>query len=101
MSLGHDCVQDPWYSLGTGNMLQVASMAVHVCQMTGTDEIDACYAMVTTNGARTLNLQEDYGITVNKPANLIVLDADSPLRRHSPHGSRHPRYFPRTTAGPH
>ncbi|MBW4539039.1 MAG: cytosine deaminase [Myxacorys chilensis ATA2-1-KO14] len=74
VSLGHDCIQDPWYSLGTGNMLDVASMAVHVCQMTGMAEIDACYNMVTWNGAKTLNLEE-YGIAVGKPANLIVLDA--------------------------
>ncbi len=75
VSLGHDCVQDPWYSLGTGNMLDVASMAVHVCQMTGTAEIDACYNMVTWNGAKTLHVQEQYGLEVGKPANLIVLDA--------------------------
>jgi cytosine/creatinine deaminase len=77
VSLGNDCVQDPWYSLGTGNMLDVANMAVHVCQMTGTDEIDACYNMVTWNGAKTLHLQNDYGVQVGKPANLIVLDAES------------------------
>ncbi|HTL90042.1 MAG TPA: cytosine deaminase [Leptolyngbya sp.] len=76
VSLGHDCVQDPWYSLGTGNMLDVASMAVHVCQMTGTSEINACYNMVTWGGAKTLNLQDQYGVEVGKPANLIVLDAD-------------------------
>ncbi|HEY9761788.1 MAG TPA: cytosine deaminase [Trichocoleus sp.] len=74
VSLGHDCIQDPWYSLGTGNMLDVASMAVHVCQMTGLDEINACYDMVTSQGARTLHLKE-YGIAVGQPANLIVLDA--------------------------
>ncbi|MFQ4140281.1 cytosine deaminase [Nodosilinea sp. PGN35] len=78
VSLGHDCVQDPWYNLGTGNMLDVASMAVHVCQMTGQEEIAACYAMVTANGAKTLSLQDSYGLEVGKPANLIVLDADSP-----------------------
>lgn len=75
VSLGHDCIQDPWYSLGTGNMLDVASMAVHVCQMTGTSEIDACYNMVTWQGAKTLNIQALYGVEVGKPANLIVLDA--------------------------
>ncbi|WP_416666954.1 cytosine deaminase [Egbenema bharatensis] len=78
VSLGHDCIQDPWYSLGTGNMLDVANMAVHVCQMTGTAEIDACYRMVTWNGANTLHIQDQYGIEVGKPANLIVLDAESP-----------------------
>lgn len=77
VSLGHDCIQDPWYSLGTGNLLDVAAMAVHVCQMTGPDEIDACYEMVTQGGARTLGLQKDYGIEVGKPANLIVLDAQN------------------------
>ncbi|NET36298.1 MAG: cytosine deaminase [Cyanothece sp. SIO1E1] len=75
VSLGHDCIQDPWYSLGTGNMLEVASMAVHVCQMTGMDEMNACYDMVTWQGAKTLNLPGQYGIEIGKPANLIVLDA--------------------------
>ncbi|MFB2937588.1 cytosine deaminase [Aerosakkonemataceae cyanobacterium BLCC-F154] len=77
VSLGHDCVQDPWYSLGTGNMLDVAHMTVHVCQMTGMAEIDACYDMVTVNGAKTLNVADSYGIAVGKPANLIVLNAES------------------------
>ncbi len=78
VSLGHDCVQDPWYNLGTGNMLDVASMAVHVCQMTGQDEIAASYDMITTNSAQTLALKDSYGLEVGKPANLIVLDANSP-----------------------
>jgi cytosine/creatinine deaminase len=75
VSFGHDCVQDPWYSLGTGNMLDVAAMGLHVCQMTGTAEMDACYDMVTWNGAKTLCLGDRYGIEIGKPANLIVLDA--------------------------
>ncbi|NJM96294.1 MAG: cytosine deaminase [Phormidesmis sp. RL_2_1] len=78
VSLGNDCIQDPWYSLGTGNLLAVADMAVHVCQMTGTAEIDACFEMVTQGGARTLNVESDYGIEVGKPANLIVLAAHNP-----------------------
>lgn len=75
VSFGHDCVQDPWYSLGTGNMLDVAFMGLHICQMTGTAEIDACYDMITWNGAKTLNIEDRYGIEVGKPANLIVLNA--------------------------
>ena len=78
VSLGHDCIQDPWYSLGTGNLLAVAEMAVHVGQMTGFEEINACFDMVTTGGAKTLNLGSNYGIEVGKPANLVVLDASSP-----------------------
>ncbi len=75
VSLGHDCIQDPWYSLGTGNLLDVASMAVHACQMTGQSEIAACYAMITDNGAHTLKVTDEYGVALGKPANLIALDA--------------------------
>ncbi|KYC43029.1 cytosine deaminase [Scytonema hofmannii PCC 7110] len=75
VSFGHDCVQDPWYSLGTGSMLDVAHMGVHVCQMTGVPEINACYDMVTINGAKTLYIESEYGVEVGKKASLIVLDA--------------------------
>ena len=77
VSFGHDCMQDPWYSLGTGSMLDVAYMGVHICQMTGMTEIDACYQMITWNGAKTLDLEDKYGIVVGKPASLIVVEADS------------------------
>ena len=76
VSFGHDCVQDPWYSLGTGSMLDVAHMGVHICHMTGREEVDACYQMVTNNGAKTLHIEEKYGVEVGKPASLIVLDAN-------------------------
>ena len=79
VSLGHDCIQDPWYSLGTGNLLEVAAMAVHACQMTGLEELAACYAMITTNGSRTLNVSDSYGVAVGKPANLITLDAQDAI----------------------
>ena len=75
ISLGHDCIQDAWYSLGTGNMLDVAFMLLHVSQMTGAEEIDACFDMITWNGAKTLHLKDQYGIEVDRPANLLVLDA--------------------------
>jgi cytosine deaminase len=72
VSLGQDCIYDPWYILGTGSMIGVAYMTIHVSQMTGLQEIDACYEMVTGNGARSLNIS-DYGIQVGNPANLVVL----------------------------
>jgi cytosine deaminase len=75
VSFGHDCVQDPWYSLGTGSMLDVAHMGVHICHMTGREEVDACYQMVTKNAAKTLDIEDKYGMQVGKPASLIVLDA--------------------------
>ena len=77
VSFGHDCVQDPWYPLGTGSMLNVASLGLHICQMTGMDEMNACYDMVTWNGAKTLNLAAEYGLEIGKPANLVILNASN------------------------
>lgn len=77
VSLGYDCIMDPWYALGTGNMLDAAHMAVHVAQMMGKAEIDACFNMVTWNAARTLNLGAAYDVAVGNTANLVVLDATS------------------------
>jgi cytosine deaminase len=78
VSYGHDCVMDPWYSLGSHDMLEVAHMAVHVGQLTGRSEMRAAFAGVTTNGAATLGLT-DYGLAVGKSADMIVLQATDPI----------------------
>jgi cytosine deaminase len=79
VSLGHDDILDPWYPMGTGSMLDVAHMAVHVAQMTGRDEMRSVFHMVTDAGARTLHIEDSYGIETGKPADLVVLDAQDEL----------------------
>jgi cytosine deaminase len=71
---GQDCVLDPWYSLGTADMLDVAFMGLHVAQMTHPDEMRRCYDMVTEENARIMGL-EDYGLAPGCHASLVVLDA--------------------------
>ena len=61
VGFGHDCVMDPWYPLGSGDMLEVAQMGLHVAQMTSLDGMRACFDAVTVNNARVLGL-DDYGI---------------------------------------
>lgn len=78
LSLGQDCIADPWYRLGTGSMLDVAYMIVHVSQMTGQKELESCFEMITHNGAKTLAV-EHYGITVGQKADMIVLNASDPI----------------------
>ncbi|MFJ6413344.1 cytosine deaminase [Terribacillus saccharophilus] len=77
VSFGHDDIFDPWYPLGTGNMLQVLHMGIHVTQLMGYDQIVNSIDMITTNSARTLHIEEKYGIEEGKPANLIVLEAEN------------------------
>lgn len=75
---GQDCVRDPWYSLGTGDMLDVAFMGLHVAQMTSPDDMRKCFDMVTTENARIMGI-EDYGLRVGARASLVVLDAGDPI----------------------
>jgi cytosine deaminase len=74
VAFGHDCVMDPWYSLGSGDMLEVAGMAVHVGQMTSLDAMRACFDAVTTEPARILGL-DGYGLDPGCRADLVVLEA--------------------------
>ncbi|ARK30157.1 cytosine deaminase [Halalkalibacter krulwichiae] len=72
---GHDDIFDPWYPLGTGNMLQVLHMGIHVCQLLGYDQIVNSIDLITKNSAKTLHIEDEYGIEVGKVANFIVLNA--------------------------
>ncbi|HET8726002.1 MAG TPA: amidohydrolase family protein, partial [Alphaproteobacteria bacterium] len=78
VAFGHDCVMDPWYGMGSGDMLEVAHMAVHVGQMTGLDAMRACFGAVTANGARVMHL-DGYGLEPGCHADLVVLQAADPV----------------------
>ena len=73
---GHDDVFDPWYPLGTANMLQVLHMGLHVCQLMGYGQINDGLKLVTENSAKALGLT-DYGIKEGNRANFIVLPAEN------------------------
>src|ERR1700756_1342403 len=74
----HDCVMDPWYSLGSHDMLEVAHMGLHVGQMTGVAEMRSCFEAVTSNAAAVLGL-ESYGLVPGCHADLVVLQAADPI----------------------
>lgn len=75
---GQDCVRDPWYSLGTADMLDVAFMGLHVAQMSSPEEMRRCFDMVTVDNAAILGLP-DYGLYEGAKASLVVLDAGDPI----------------------
>lgn len=74
VAFGHDCVMDPWYSLGQGDMLEVASMGLHVAQMTSRTAMRQCFAAVTTEPAKILHLK-GYGLDVGCKADMVLLQA--------------------------
>ncbi|MDB5911362.1 MAG: codA, partial [Ramlibacter sp.] len=56
VAFGHDCVMDPWYGMGSGDMLEVAHMGLHVAQMTSQAGMRACFDAVTVNAAQVMQL---------------------------------------------
>jgi len=78
VAFGNDCVMDPWYSLGSGDMLEVASMGLHVAHMTSQAGMRACFDAITVNGAAILHL-EGYGIAPGNHADFVLLQARDPV----------------------
>jgi cytosine/creatinine deaminase len=78
VAFGQDCVLDPWYSLGTADMLDVAFMGLHVAQLSSPAQMRKCFEMVTTDSASIMGL-EDYGLATGKKASLMVLEASDPI----------------------
>lgn len=75
VALGHDSIMDPWFPLGRGDMLAAAQLALFLCQMSGYDEIQDVFDLITTRAARVLRVQDRYGIEEGKPADFLILDA--------------------------
>jgi len=78
VAFGHDCVMDPWYSLGSADMLEVASMGLHVAQLTGVEQMESCFRAVTEIPAAILGL-EGYGLEKGCNADLVILQAADPV----------------------
>ena len=78
VAFGQDCTMDPWYSLGSGDMLEVAHMGLHVAQMTSQAAIGQCFEAVTRNAARVLGLS-DYGLAAGCHADFVLLQAADPM----------------------
>ena len=74
VAFGHDDVMDPWYPMGTHDMLEVAHMGAHALHMTGMDGLRKMFSAVTENGAKVLGL-EGYGLAAGCKADFVVLQA--------------------------
>jgi cytosine deaminase len=79
VSLGNDVIMDPWYSLGKADMVEAASLALHFTYMSGREEIAELLRCATERGARTLGIEDEYGLEEGKPADCVVFDAPTPV----------------------
>jgi cytosine/creatinine deaminase len=77
VAFGHDCVMDPWYSMGSGDMLEVGHMAVHVAQMASVEDKLSIFNALTINSAKAMGLK-GYGLAKGCRADMVLLQAQSP-----------------------
>src|SRR6056297_1452149 len=78
VAFGQDCTMDPWYSLGSGDMLEVAHMGIHAVPMTSREAMVWAFDSVTLGGAAAMGLP-DPSLRVGGPATMVVLQASDPI----------------------
>lgn len=79
VSLGQDSIVDPWYPAGNGNLMNVLDNTLHLAQIMSFEEMETALDLITYRGAKTLHIEDSYGLEAGKAANFIVLDAPDAL----------------------
>lgn len=72
-----DSICDPWYPLGNGNLMYVLDAGFHICHLTAPEYMNHALDLISSNGAKTLNLGESYYLREGNPASFIVIDAEN------------------------
>lgn len=72
-----DSINDPWYPLGNGNMMNILDNGIHLTQVASYDELETAFDLITYNGAKVMMLENEYGLKAGNPANFIVLNESS------------------------
>lgn len=78
-TLSSNNILNPFTPLGDGSLIRIANLHANVLQVASPDGIAECFAMITERSARLMRLR-DYGIAVGNPADVVVIDAESPRR---------------------
>lgn len=78
VACGQDDIQNMFYPFGKMDPLEVALITAHAAHMGAPEEIQAAFDMPRANAARLWPLP-DYGLAVGAPADLVVLDAPTPV----------------------
>ncbi|SET37730.1 amidohydrolase family protein [Hymenobacter actinosclerus] len=77
VSFAQDSINDPWYPLGNGNLMNILDNGIHLSQVASFEELETAFNLITYNSAKTMMLDKEYGLEAGKPANFIVLNESS------------------------
>ncbi|HKX08407.1 MAG TPA: amidohydrolase family protein [Stellaceae bacterium] len=73
-SIANNNILNPFTPFGDCSLVRMANLHANTLQVSGRDDLRACFEMVSSDAARILNLG-DYGLAVGHPADFAVLDA--------------------------
>jgi len=76
VTVGSDDIMDPWYPMGKGSPLAAVNLLMNYAQLSGYSQVPQLFDMITTNGAKTMMI-DNYGIESGNDADMIILDSDS------------------------
>ncbi len=77
VAFAQDSINDPWYPMGNGNLMNILDNGIHLAQIMSPSDIETNLDLITYNGARCLNIQDTYGLEAGKDANFIILNGNS------------------------
>jgi cytosine/creatinine deaminase len=75
-TLSTNNVLNPFTPFGDCSLIRMANIYANIAQVGSANDTRECFNMITTRSARLMNLR-DYGLSVGKPADLAVLDAET------------------------
>lgn len=76
-SLSTNNVLNPATPYGDCSLIRMANLHANLLQIARPAQLRECFAMLTERSARLLNLK-DYGLAIGNPADIVVIDAQSP-----------------------
>ncbi len=79
VALGEDCIMDPWYPLGQGDIIESLHAAILAEQLTGENDLKNALNLITYNSARAFDSNLKYGLQNGCAGDLILFDAYSSM----------------------
>ena len=76
-SISSNNILNPFTPYGDCSLIRMANLHANILQVSGNQRLRDSFMMLTERSARLMNLP-DYGIAVGNPADLVVIDAESP-----------------------
>ena len=78
-SISSNNVLNPATPYGDCSLIRMANLQANVLQVGGSEGLAECFRMISERSARLLNLK-DYGIAPGNPADVVIIDAESPAQ---------------------